>query len=103
MVHDDRFAEDMARELDASIRMLEARQLLIEGLMGVERVRELGEYLEETIESPQQQDEAEMERWLDSRDNEWIHVVVRLKHARQQRVMLGRLCMRMSVDDMNVD
>ena len=103
MSHDDQFAEDMAREQEATIRMLEARQLLIENLMGAAHVSELCEYLIENIEHSQEQEAAELERWLDSRDNEWIYVVMRLKHARQQRVMLGRLCMKMDVNDRPAD
>lgn len=103
MSHDDQFAEDMARELEVTIRMLEARQLLIENLMGAAHVSELREYLIENVEHSQEQEVAELERWLDSRDNEWIYVVMRLKHARQQRVMLGRLCMKMDVNDRPAD
>lgn len=103
MGHDNQFVEEMARELDATIRMLEARQLLIETLMGAKHVEELDEYLIENIEHSQEQDVAELERWLDSRDNEWIYVVIRLKHARNQRVTLGRLCMEMDVNDWQTD
>lgn len=95
MSHDDQFTEDMARELDTTIRMLDARQLFIEALMGAEHVSELCEYLIENVEHAQEV--AELERWLDSRDNEWIYIVSRLKRARQQRVMLGRLCMKMDL------
>jgi hypothetical protein len=103
MDHDDQFAEDMARELEATIRMLDARQLLIEALMGAEHVSELYEYLIENVEHSQEQEVAELERWLDSRDNEWISVVMRLKRARQQRVMLGQLCMKMDLNDRQAD
>lgn len=103
MGHDDQFAEDMARELEATIRMLDARQLLIESLMDAEHVSELCEYLIENVEHSQEQEVAELERWLDSRDNEWISVVMRLKRARQQRVMLGQLCMIMDLNDRQTD
>jgi hypothetical protein len=103
MDHDEKFAEDIARELDAVIRMLDARQSLIESLMGTEHVEELSEYLKENIEHSQEQDIAELDRWLDSRDNEWIYVVKRLRHVREQRVMLGRLCMTINVNDRQAD
>lgn len=97
MVDDDSFADDMARELDDAIRMLVEQESLLAAAIGAERVRELEEYFAEILDSSAEQVITEFERWLDSRDNEWISVVTRLRHVRIQRATLGRLCMQMNI------
>ncbi|MFZ3088466.1 MAG: hypothetical protein WA123_10430 [Methylotenera sp.] len=94
MVDDDSFADDMARELDAAIRMLVEQESLLAAAIGAERVCELEEYFVEILDGSAGQVITEFERWLDSRDIEWISVVARLRHVRIQRATLGRLCMQ---------
>jgi len=97
MVDDDSFADDMARELDAAIRMLVEQESVLAAVIGAERVCELEEYFVEILDSSVGQVITEFERWLDSRDLEWISVVARLRHARIQRATLGRLCMQANI------
>ena len=97
MVDDSQFAEDMAREFDATIRTLEERKSLLASVMGAEHIAELDGFLAEILGNSVKQDISELERWLDSRDNEWISVVARIRHARNQRAALGRLCMRTNI------
>jgi len=103
MIDDSLFAEEMARELDATIRTLEERESLLASAMGAEHVTELERFLTEILDNSGEQDISELERWLDSRDNEWISVVARIRHARNQRATLGRLCMRTNIRNKQAD
>jgi hypothetical protein len=103
MIDDSLFAEDMARELDVTIRTLEEREVLLASAMGAEHIAELEEFLAEILGNAVENDISELERWLDSRDNEWISVVARIRHARNQRAMLGRLCMRTNIRNKQAD
>jgi hypothetical protein len=103
MADDSQFIEEMAREFDATIRTLEERKSVLASAMGAEHIAELEGFLEEILGNSVEQDISELERWLDSRDNEWISVVARIRHARIQRAMLGRLCMRTNIRNKQAD
>ncbi|NOT68217.1 MAG: hypothetical protein HOP04_07830 [Methylophilaceae bacterium] len=95
----DTFAEDMAKELDATILMLAERQADYVERLGEERVAELEEYqhLRLSGDLPMREVE-EFERSLSSHDRAWVTIFHRLNRARAQRVLLGRVCMKEIID-----
>ncbi|NMM29071.1 MAG: hypothetical protein HHJ12_17780 [Glaciimonas sp.] len=99
MTDEDSFADDMARELDATICMLAEWKSALAAALGTEQVCKLEEYRAGRLDSSAEQERAEFERWLDSRDSEWLMVVGRMRHMRDQRAALGRLCMRLNTSD----
>lgn len=92
MVEEDSFADEMARELDATIRMLAEQESALAEVLGPERIKELEEYLTGRLDGSPEQERAEFDRWLDSRDSEWLSVASHL-----QRAALGHLCMRLDI------
>jgi hypothetical protein len=95
----DTFAEDMARELDATILMLIERQSHYVENLGTERVAELEEYQQMRLSGDWTVWEIEeFERTLSSHDCEWMAIDLRLARARAHRVLLGRACMKEVID-----
>lgn len=91
----DTFAEDMAKELDATILMLSERQEEYLNKLGEERVAELEEYQHLRLSGELHLREIEeFERTLSSHDRAWVTIFHRLNRVRNQRVQLGRVCMK---------
>lgn len=95
----DTFAEDMARELDATILMLEESKAQYEQKIGKDRAIELEEYQQLRLNGDLAiWEKEEFERSLSSHDRQWVTLFHRLARARAQRVLLGRVCMREVID-----
>ena len=90
------FFAEMARELEASARKLEAREAELKALLGPDRVAELAGLWAKTLDP---QDEADLKRSMDWDDKELIWVWSRLERARARRVLAGRQAMVSATQD----
>ena len=97
MDQDQSFVEEMARELDNTIRRLSTLVAALNEALGDERLAELEDYQNGHIDVEVAFEGQQFERSLDARDLEWLSVSARLRRARKQRVAVGQLCMRRSV------
>lgn len=87
---DPDFIAEMAKELDASARKLEAREAELVAQLGADRTAELAALWAKQMEPL---DEAELKRNMDWTDKELIWVWSRLERARARRVLAGRQAM----------
>ncbi len=87
---DPDFIAEMAKELEASARKLEAREAELVAQLGADRTAELAGLWAKEMEPL---DEAELKRNMDWTDKELIWVWSRLERARARRVLAaGRRC-----------
>jgi hypothetical protein len=87
---DSAFFAQMAQELEASVRKLEAREAELVAHLGAERVDELAALWAKKLDMV---DEEELKRNMDWTDKELIWVWARLERARTRRVQVGRQVM----------
>jgi hypothetical protein len=91
---DAEFMAQMARQLDESILELGKRQQVLVEYIGIERVEELRELWDRTLDPA---DEEQLRRSLDWRDRELLWIWSRQRRAHSARANVGQAFMRQGI------
>jgi hypothetical protein len=88
---DDQFMVEMARQLDESIGKLDQREQVLVSYIGRERVEEIRELWDGTLD---RSEEEELRRSLDWRDRELLWIWSRKRRAQSARTNVGQAFMK---------
>jgi hypothetical protein len=88
---DIQFMQQMARQLDETILQLAKRETELRAHMGPERVEEIRELWDQTLD---RKDELELRRTLDWRDRELLWIWSLQRRAHSARAEVGQAFMR---------
>lgn len=97
---DTEFMVEMARQLDASIVQLAQREQALADHIGAERVEEIRELWDRTLDPTE---EEALRRSLDWRDRELLWIWSRQRRAHSARAQVGQACMRGTAFDVRDD